>query len=105
MRIVADPRCPVHAAYEPAYALRPDNPYVPIWMCSVCRRPLGAACAPRTDESEAMHRFPLRLWPRRRPRSPREMQLRAVDWTWFMARMAHSGRLPREDGEDACVHV
>jgi hypothetical protein len=46
MRFVADPRCPRHYEYLALPVFRHTRlANIPVWECSVCRRPLGAATA------------------------------------------------------------
>jgi hypothetical protein len=75
VKFTSDPRCPVHRNYE-VYLQWPQFMRGPaVWVCSICRRPLGAATV------HGANGFQLR-WPPGRMPSIEDRVIRMWDWQW-----------------------
>ena len=71
-KVTVDPRCPSHPAWEVYKRLSELSEKI-LWVCSVCRRPLGYASL--GWESTVP-------WPRDRSVTPEDRSLAKVEWNW-----------------------
>lgn len=70
MRFIKDPTCPGHPKTEVYLWTRSAQP--PVWICSACRRLLGAA---------ALSGLP-NHWPQHRQPVIADLGMDKVDWRW-----------------------